>query len=92
MGQRGPRAYTKDDKAFAAAVTRARKRQKITVYSLAKSSGVSAAQIYRLENTDEEDVKIVTYATAVKLARALGISVDEIAHLGQHKPKQDNRS
>ena len=66
------------DELFAEAAIAARERLGLNKRELAAISNVDAAQLTRLERRDRSGVRL---ATAVALAAALGLSLDEIAEL-----------
>jgi transcriptional regulator with XRE-family HTH domain len=62
-------------------VRKARASQGLTVRDLASLAEVDHAQIVRIESADPESARGASYSTAVKLARALGFSIDDVAKL-----------
>jgi transcriptional regulator with XRE-family HTH domain len=58
------------------ALKAAREARGISQGTLARESGISSAQISRLETGDREDAKLATVAA---LARALGVSIDGLS-------------
>jgi transcriptional regulator with XRE-family HTH domain len=65
-----------------AALLRLRQAAGMTRYRLAKSSGVNASHLMRLEN-DEQGPSL---AVALKIARALGVSLAAFDGCGEVKP------
>jgi transcriptional regulator with XRE-family HTH domain len=85
------RPLSPDDRRFARAVRTLRAELGLTVRELAERAGVDHAQIVRIEHADPDLARGATYATAVAIARVLGLSIDDLARLGarpvRRKPK-----
>ena len=54
-----------------------RKERGLTQIQLAQMSGVNSRQIQRIENS-ESDIENVTLRNALALAKALGVSVEDL--------------
>lgn len=82
LEQHGPgRPRTLHRNAIGRRIDELASRRSLTLYDLAKLSGVSAPSIHRLATVRQPDPKI---STVVALAEALGVTVDELlAHPGR---------